>query len=89
MTELDGAAAIAGERSLASLAPDDVMTLQRALQRRGLYSGSIDGLVGPITTEALLEAERRRSGRELQAIRDGRVSSALWNELVGAGQRSR
>jgi peptidoglycan hydrolase-like protein with peptidoglycan-binding domain len=69
--------------SLASLAPEDVMALQRELQRRGLYPGAIDGLVGPVTTDGLIEAERRRSEREQQAIRDGHVGAALWNELIG------
>lgn len=72
--------------SAANLSKDDIRWAQVELRMRGLYNGSLDGLVGTETKQALLQFQR--SNRlEPTARLDQETADALVGD-TGVGQGS-
>ena len=71
--------------SAANLSKDDIRWAQVELRMRGLYNGSLDGLVGPETRQALLQFQQ--SNRlEPTAKLDQETADALIGDTgVGPG----
>ena len=58
--------------------PDGKM-IQQALKNLGIYTGEIDGKIGPNTKEAITEFQRRHN-----LIMDGKVGPKTWVVLKSA-----
>ena len=56
------------------------MTVQRLLAALGYYQGAVDGLIGPITLEAL-EVARRREGLDVPVKNSAEIIEALADIL--------
>jgi peptidoglycan hydrolase-like protein with peptidoglycan-binding domain len=70
----------------ANLSKDDIRWAQVELRMRGIYNGSLDGVVGPETKEALLQFQQ--SNRlERTARLDQETADALIGD-TGVDQRS-
>jgi peptidoglycan hydrolase-like protein with peptidoglycan-binding domain len=72
--------------SAANLSKDDIRWAQVELRMRGLYNGSLDGLVGPETKQALLQFQRANR-LERTARLDQETADALIGD-TGVGQGS-
>ena len=73
-----------------------IMTVQRILQQQGLYEGKVDGIIGPLTTEAVKKFQEKNdltvdgivgpnTFAELESKREEDVSVVglgSWNEKV-------
>jgi peptidoglycan hydrolase-like protein with peptidoglycan-binding domain len=69
----------------AKLSKDDIRWAQVELRTRGLYKGSLDGVVGPETKRALSDFQKN-NGLEPTAALDQRTADALiGNTGVGEG----
>ena len=64
--------------SAANLSKDDIRWAQTELRMRGLYNGSLDGLVGPETKQALLQFQQ---GNRLE--RTARLDQETADALIG------
>jgi len=72
--------------SAANLSKDDIRWAQVELRMRGLYNGSLDGVAGPETKQALLRFQQSNS-LERTAKLDQETADALIGE-TGVGQGS-
>ena len=70
----------------ASVSKDDIREAQLELRHSGLYNGSIDGVIGPQTKQALLRFQRD-NGLEQTATLDGLTLVAMFGN-IGASQGS-
>lgn len=71
----------------ASASPANVAALQAALKTKGLYSGYVDGIRGPLTRQAVLAFQRRR-GLSADGIAGPRTRRALgWRGRPPLGSR--
>jgi peptidoglycan hydrolase-like protein with peptidoglycan-binding domain len=70
----------AAEAPAAPVPDPRVRTLQALLKERGLYTGTVDGLTGPMTAEAIRTFER-----QMNLAATGEVSE----RLIGLAQRNR
>ena len=69
----------------ANLSKDDIRWVQMELHTMGLYSGSLDGVIGPETKQALLGFQES-NGLERTATLDQQTADALFgNPGVGEG----
>jgi peptidoglycan hydrolase-like protein with peptidoglycan-binding domain len=76
---VDSAAAVADPVvSGVSDTPDEI-SIQKALKNLGLYSGEIDGKVGPKTQQAIVEFQTRNG-----LVADGKVGAKTWAVLKKA-----
>jgi peptidoglycan hydrolase-like protein with peptidoglycan-binding domain len=73
-------------QSAANVSKDDIREAQLALRHSGLYNGSIDGVIGPQTQQALLRFQRD-NGLEQTATLDGLTLVAMFGN-IGASQGS-
>jgi peptidoglycan hydrolase-like protein with peptidoglycan-binding domain len=64
--------------SAANLSKDDIRWAQVELRMRGFYNGSLDGLVGPETKQALLEFQRSN-----RLERTARLDQETADALIG------
>lgn len=71
-----GALVLGGSSSAVAEGSSDVAALQVALRSQGLYSGSVDGFLGPETTGALVEFQRG-AGLEPDGVAGPATRSAL------------
>jgi peptidoglycan hydrolase-like protein with peptidoglycan-binding domain len=72
--------------SAANLSKDDIRWAQVELRMRGLYNGSLDGVVGPETKQAILQFQQSNS-LERTARLDQETVDALVGD-TGVDQRS-
>ena len=70
----------------ADLSKDDIRWAQLELHNMGLYNGSLDGVVGPKTKQALAEFQKS-NGLERTATLDQKTADALIDN-IGIGQGS-
>lgn len=63
------------EAPVAYVAPT-VQEIQQALKNAGLYTGAVDGKLGPMTKKAVTEFQQQ-SG----LVADGKVGSKTWEKL--------
>jgi Putative peptidoglycan binding domain len=70
----------------ANVSKDDIREAQLELRHSGLYNGSIDGVIGPQTQQALLRFQRD-NGLEQTATLDGLTLVAMFGN-IGASQGS-
>ena len=72
--------------NVANLSKDDIRWAQVELHTRGLYSGSLDGVIGPQTKRAVAEFQKT-SGLKRTATLDQQTADALIGDN-GIGQGS-
>jgi len=70
----------------ANLSKDDIRWAQVELHNKGLYNGSLDGVVGPATKRALLGFQES-NGLDRTATLDQQTADALFGD-AGIGQGS-
>jgi peptidoglycan hydrolase-like protein with peptidoglycan-binding domain len=69
----------------ANLSKDDIRWAQVELHMRGLYNGSLDGVIGPETKQALLGFQKS-NGFERTATPDQQTAGTLFSDnVVGQG----
>jgi peptidoglycan hydrolase-like protein with peptidoglycan-binding domain len=57
-------------QAVANLSKDGIREAQLELRRSGLYNGSLDGVIGPETRQALFGSKRKTaSNRRLRSMR--------------------
>ena len=71
----------------ANVSKDDIREAQLELRHSGLYNGSLDGVIGPQTKQALLRFQRD-NGLEQTATLDGLTLVAMFGN-IGTSQGSR
>jgi len=71
----------------ANLSKDDIRWAQAELHYSGLYNGSLDGVMGPETKQALAEFQED-NGLKRTARLDQRTADALIGDIGGIGQGS-
>ncbi len=74
-----GAAAATSEAAGAASEMFDATAIQTALKNLGLYTGSIDGKIGPKTKEAIMEFQKQNN-----LTADGKVGPKTWSLLQKA-----
>lgn len=67
--------------SLNDLSEDDIRSLQQELQARGLYHGQVDGIVGPLTRNALSRHVGQQEELNGKLLSQGKISSSLLESL--------
>ena len=70
----------------ANLAKDDVRQVQLELRHSGLYNGSLDGVIGPQTKEALVQFQKE-NGLEQTATLDALTMATMFGN-IGTSQGS-
>ena len=73
-------------QTAANLSKDDFRQAQLELRRMGLYNGSLDGVVGPETKQAL-EQFQKNNGLDRTTRLDGQTMVALFGN-IGTSQGS-
>jgi peptidoglycan hydrolase-like protein with peptidoglycan-binding domain len=69
----------------AALSKDDVRWAQLELRNRGLYEGSLDGLIGPETKRALAEFQKRAGLARTAALDQPTADALVGGSGVGQG----
>lgn len=69
----------------ASLAKDDIRWAQLELRYRGLYSGSLDGVVGPQTKRAIAQFQKNNGLSRTAALDQQTMEALVGNYDVGIG----
>lgn len=64
------------EETAAGYAAPGAREIQQALKNAGLYTGSIDGKLGPMTKKAIVEFQQQNS-----LTADGKVGPKTWAKL--------
>src|SRR5882762_8482382 len=67
-------------RRLASLSKDDIREAQLELRHSGLYNGSLDGVIGPQTKQALVRFQKE-NGLEQTATLDALTMVAMFGNI--------
>lgn len=66
---------------LAKTSPEQALHLQQHLQQRGLYTGPIDGLLGPQTRAAISQLLKQQHALGQQLLDRGRITTRLATRL--------
>jgi peptidoglycan hydrolase-like protein with peptidoglycan-binding domain len=67
-------------RVVANLSKDDIRQAQLELRHAGLYSGSLDGVIGPQTKQALVQLQKD-NGLEQTGTLDGRTMVMMFGNI--------
>jgi peptidoglycan hydrolase-like protein with peptidoglycan-binding domain len=67
-------------RKLSLISKDDIRQAQLELRHAGLYSGSLDGLIGPQTKQALMKFQQDY-GLERTATLDGSTMVTMYGNI--------
>jgi hypothetical protein len=65
---------------VANLSKDDIRQAQLELRHAGLYSGSLDGVIGPQTKQALVQLQKD-NGLEQTGTLDGRTMVMMFGNI--------
>lgn len=71
--------------SAANLSKDDIRWAQVELRMRGLYGGSLDGVVGPETKQALLRFQQSNSLEQTARLDQETADALIGDNDVGQG----
>ena len=74
-------------QAVANLSKDDIREAQLELRHSGLYNGSLDGVIGPQTKQALVRFQKD-NGLEQTGTLDARTMVAMFGN-IGASEGSR
>ena len=73
-------------QAVGNLSKDDIREAQLELRHSGLYDGSLDGVIGPQTKQALVRFQKE-NGHEPTATLDAHTIVAMFGN-IGPGQGS-
>ena len=73
-------------RAAANLSKDDIRDAQLELRHSGLYNGSLDGVIGPQTTQALVRFQKDNSLEQTATLDSHTIVTMFGN--IGPSQGS-
>ena len=68
-------------QAAAALSKDDIREAQLELRHSGLYNGSLDGVIGPQTKQALVRFQKDNNGLEQTATLDALTMVAMFGNI--------
>jgi len=71
--------------NVANLSKDDIRWAQVELHTRGLYSGSLDGVIGPQTKRAVAEFQKTNSLKQTATLDQQTADALIGDNGIGQG----
>jgi len=84
-SETSPSSPIAANLSAANLSKDDIRQAQLELRNMGLYSGSLDGVIGPETKRGLVQFQKDNGLHQTATLDPQTMNALVGNPGIGQG----